>query len=111
MAGLVVAGAGVVAAGIGTYFGVQTLSDESRVNQLCPASRCVSTEGLTASGAAHSDARAADLGVGLGIAAVAVGVVLAFFFPPSDAPPGDKPVVPASAASVVPTDVGLGVRW
>lgn len=70
-----VGGAGIVALGIGTFFGIRALSKNSDSDQLC-GDPCASQAGLDANDSARSSATVANIAIGLGLAAVAGGVVL-----------------------------------
>lgn len=70
-----VGGAGIVALGIGTFFGIRALSKNSDSDQLC-GDPCASQAGLDANESARSSATVANIAIGLGLAAVAGGVVL-----------------------------------
>jgi hypothetical protein len=72
---LVVGAAGVVALGIGTYFGVTAISKWNDSNQNCPASAC-NAQGAQSAHDAKQAAGLSDVTVGIGIAAVAAGVIL-----------------------------------
>jgi hypothetical protein len=72
---IAVGAAGVVALGIGTYFGVTAISKWNDSNQHCPASVC-DAQGAQSAHDAKSAAGLSDVTVGIGIAAVAAGVIL-----------------------------------
>ncbi len=72
---IAVGAAGIVALGIGTYFGVTAISKWNDSNRDCPASGC-SPSGAQAAHDAKSAAGLSDVTVGIGIAAVAAGVIL-----------------------------------
>jgi hypothetical protein len=77
--GAILAGAGVVAAGVGTLFGVFALNNRTKSDDNCPlydgARRCSQT-GTDAMSNAKTDAWVADFGIGLGAVGIAVGAFL-----------------------------------
>ncbi len=95
----VVGGLGVVAIGVGSYFGVSALSKMSDSNNACPVvngTRQCTQAGVDASNTAQTNARVADITIGVGLAAVVTGVVLYFVSTPSQESGASLP--PASAA-------------
>jgi serine/threonine-protein kinase len=74
--GLIVGAAGIVGVGIGTYFGLRAISKNSDAQDHCPASQCKDQEGVTLTDEARSAATAANIAFGVGLAALAGGVVL-----------------------------------
>ncbi len=99
--GLVVGAAGIVAAGVGTYFGLQAMSQASDVNNLCPvANQCTSADALPKNHDARQSALASDILFGGAIAAVGVGAVL-YFTAPSGA---SSPPASTAALRVVPSE-------
>ena len=92
-AGYVVLGAGLASVGLGAGFGVATLSNGDEANRLCPGNApCASSAGLDASDRAHAFAWGADIAIGAGIVAVAVGAYL-LLTSPAPARPAASPVV------------------
>jgi hypothetical protein len=75
LAGEIALGAGAVALGIGTYFGLRALSIWSDANANCTQDACTSY-GQSRTQDARSAARGSDVAFGVGIAVVAAGVVL-----------------------------------
>jgi hypothetical protein len=75
IAGEIAIGAGVLALGAGAYFGVRTMSIWSDANANCPNDMC-SQRGEQLTQDARSAARAADVAIGIGIAALGAGAVL-----------------------------------
>jgi hypothetical protein len=67
--------AGVASLGVGTYFGARALAERSLSDAGCAGGAC-SALGLAAYESARSDARAADIALGGGLVALAVGCVL-----------------------------------
>jgi hypothetical protein len=72
---LVVGAAGVVVAGIGTYFGLTAISDWNTSNKNCPSSQC-NPQGAQSAHDAKQAAGLSDVTVGIGAAAIAAGIVL-----------------------------------
>src|SRR5262249_25432561 len=70
--GYVLAGAGVVALGIGTYFGLKAISDRNESSQHCGLGGCT-VQGYDLNQSAKSEAWASDFGIGLGLAGVVAG--------------------------------------
>ncbi|HEY0468864.1 MAG TPA: tetratricopeptide repeat protein [Polyangiaceae bacterium] len=70
-AGFVIGGVGIVALGVGSYFGVRAFSKWSERNDNCGGG--CNDAAKSAGDAAKSAATVANIGIGLGIAAVAVG--------------------------------------
>jgi hypothetical protein len=97
--GLAIAGAGVVAVGIGGYLALSAKSDYDAVSGECPARGC-STDGYDARQSARSRGDVATVTMGIGAAAIAGGALVWLFG--SDAH-GD-----ATRASVA---VGPGSLW
>ena len=71
-----VGAAGIAALGVGTYFGARALAERSLSDVSCAGGVCGSAIGLRAYESARGDALAADVALGIGIAALAVGGVL-----------------------------------
>lgn len=86
-AGLVVGGAGVVALGVGAFFGVRALGKASSANDACPGKECSDREGIDLNDQAKSSARIADVALGLGLVATGVGAYL--FFTSGTGGPGE----------------------
>ncbi|HEY8040085.1 MAG TPA: hypothetical protein VIF15_09845 [Polyangiaceae bacterium] len=74
--GIVVGALGVVALGVGTYFGVHAISKWNDANRVCPGTTCVDPSGASLASDARQSARIADVTVAAGAAAVVAGVVL-----------------------------------
>lgn len=72
----IVGGAGVAALGLGTYFGARALAERSVSDASCAGSVCSNPTGLSAYESARSDARVADVALGIGVVALAVGGAL-----------------------------------
>lgn len=69
-------GGGVLALGVGTYFGLRALSEKSTADDLCPTSRCTSQSGVDADQDARRFALYSDIGLGVGIVALGVATYL-----------------------------------
>jgi hypothetical protein len=102
--GLVVGAAGIVAAGIGTYFGLQAISQTHQANTLCPiAASCSNRDAVSKNDSAKSSALAADVLFGGALAAVGVGAVLFL-----TAPSGRAPSASTAALRVIPVASARG---
>jgi serine/threonine-protein kinase len=77
----VVGGVGVVALGVGSYFGLKALSNAKDARDICPKGLCNEAQGATAASDAHTQAKVSNVSFALGAAAVATGVVLYFTLP------------------------------
>jgi hypothetical protein len=75
-AGFVVGGAGVVALGVGAFFGFRTLSQKEDSDQLCPTDTTCSGEGASLNSDAHTSAWLSNIGIGLGLVGIGVGTYL-----------------------------------
>jgi hypothetical protein len=97
--GLVAGGAGVVAIGVGAFFGARAMSkNDDAKDEGCDGSRCDSREGLDLTDDAQSAATLSNVFVIGGAALAATGVVLYLTAPTEEAP-----------AAALSTD-GRGVR-
>jgi hypothetical protein len=101
--GAVVFAAGVVAAGVGAYFGVAAINDKKSSDSACPTDaagvqRCTSS-GVSSMNSAITEAWVADITIGVGAAA---GLVGAFLFATGGAK--ESPVAPAGT-------LGKGWSW
>ena len=104
-ASYVVAGAGVAALGVGAVFGLRAFSKWSDRNKNCPNSIC-NDVAVSDANAADSAALVADIGIGVGLAAVVTGAILWYRSRPADrAGPGSASV---AALSVSPAVTGHG---
>ena len=78
--GLVLAGVGAAAAGVGGYFGVSAIDDRSKSDTLCPTydgERRCSSAGVDAMSRAQTSAIVSDVAFGVGALSLAAGV---YFF-------------------------------
>jgi tetratricopeptide (TPR) repeat protein len=91
-------GVGLVALGVGGYFGLSALSKQKEALDRCPQSPCSDRGGVDRNEAARRDAWVANVGVGVGLVAVGIGVYLALRGSPG-----------ASAARLAPTPGGATV--
>lgn len=83
-------GAGLVAAGVGTYFGIQAINDKKSSDSNCPndaagQQRCTQT-GVNSMNSAITEAWVSDITIGVGAAAALVGVYLFATGAPREAP-------------------------
>jgi serine/threonine-protein kinase len=87
IAGLITAGVGVVAIGVGGIFGLQAISDNSDAEELCPqAGACSSREGVMLGEDAQDAATLANVFVIGGVALAATGAILYFVAPEAERP-------------------------
>ena len=88
IAGLVVGGAGVVAAAVGTYFGIQAISKRHNATNLCPppSTTCSDMSAVSDNDDAKSAAVVSDVAFGGAVVAVALGAILYFTAPTEPAP-------------------------
>jgi len=107
-AGWIVGGVGVAALATGTYFGIRALEDRSDSNAHCDGSLCADPAGAQAYQDAKGEARVADVGLGIGVIAVAVGSYLLFTTRDAGSPAA---AAPAQRLSLVMRPAGIGVRW
>jgi hypothetical protein len=71
--GWIIGGAGIVSLGVGTFFGIQTLSKKKQSDDLCPTDTTCTKEGAKLSDEAHTTAWIANVGIGLGLVGIGVG--------------------------------------
>jgi len=74
--GLVVGAAGIVAVGVGSYFGVRAFSKYGEAKNHCPDVSCNDADGPALTAEARNAATAANIAFGIGLVALAGGVVL-----------------------------------
>ncbi|MCK6532196.1 MAG: hypothetical protein L6Q84_04415 [Polyangiaceae bacterium] len=98
--GYVVGGLGIVALGVGGYFGLRAYSRWDDRNAHCTDAGCDPT-GVDAGDDAKQAATIANIGVGVGAAALATGVILVLTAGPSE----------RAAASVTPDGRGMTLRY
>lgn len=76
LAGYVVGGAGLVATGVGFAFGALAAGKYSSAKDACPTHAGCSAQAMSDRRSAETEANVANVMIGVGLAAVAVGVVL-----------------------------------
>jgi hypothetical protein len=91
----VLGGVGVVAAGVGTAFGVDAISKSNDAKSHCPTSSCSDSNAIQTNSDAKTSAAVSDVFFGGAIVMVAAGAILYFTAPaspasPVAAPSGDK---------------------
>jgi serine/threonine-protein kinase len=74
--GLVVGAAGVVGIGLGTYFGLRAFSKNGELEDACKSDPCGAPDGPDLHSAATNAATASNIAFGIGLAALAGGIVL-----------------------------------
>lgn len=88
-AGIVLGAAGLVSVGTGAYFGVRALQEQGDAEDACPVvngvERCTD-EGVRSNDEAWRAARIANVGIGVGLVAVAAGTYLYLDGQSSEAP-------------------------
>jgi hypothetical protein len=99
--GLVVAGAGLVTAGIGTVYGLRAMSEDNKADEVCGPTICQEKAGFDHSESAVKSAKVANLAIGVG-AGLFVAGGLTFLLSPSSEPTKE------SAFVRVTPRVGLG---
>ncbi len=80
--GIVVGGVGVVALGVGGYFGLHAASQKSDADSHCDGKLCTQ-EGIAGHEDSKRSARIANIGIGLGVVAIGVGTYLVLSAPKS----------------------------
>jgi hypothetical protein len=107
--GLTVGALGLAAIGVGSYFGVAAFDDEATSKDHCHGTSC-SAEGVSSNHQASRDAILADVGIGVGAAAVAAAVYL-LLRKPAEA----KPSTLVTALGHLTTDgrraLGVSTSW
>ena len=109
--GLVLAGAGVVSVGIGTYFGFHAISQRHESDEHCGPSGCTQT-GYDLNQQAKTSAWVSNFGIGLGAVAIGVGGYLLLKKPktaPAEGAGVSLHVVPELTATSA--GVGMGGAW
>lgn len=84
--GIGVGALGIVALGVGTYFGFRAISKWNASNDVCPGTTCTDASGVSLAGDAKDAARVADFTLAGGAVALAAGIVLYVVGAPSTAP-------------------------
>jgi hypothetical protein len=80
-AGYLVGGLGIAALGVGAYFGVSALSKNADAKSQCSPSMCTSPSAVAENHDAQTAANVANITIGVGIAALAVGAYLVLTAP------------------------------
>lgn len=80
--GYVVGAAGIVALGIGTYYGIRAITKRSQSDKQCPSNQCT-VDGVRLNNEAKTSARISDVTVGLGLVGIGVGTYLVLSSPSS----------------------------
>jgi hypothetical protein len=108
-AGYIVGGVGLAAVVVGAAFGVRAITQENEAEKTCSDTVCNDVHGLNASRDAAKAATLSNVGFGVGLGGVAVGVVLVLT--------AKKPSEKAMAGELVPSfgreggGLGWRVRW
>jgi hypothetical protein len=106
MAGLITGSAGVVALGIGAYFGASAISESNDAKKQCRSSPCGSSSAVNENDSAKTSALVSDVTVVIGLAAIGAGAFL-YLTAPKDAPASNESPQPAAAWRIVPS-IGNG---
>jgi serine/threonine-protein kinase len=98
----ILAGAGIVGLGIGSYFGLSAISKASDANDLCPDGRCTEQRGETLMEDARDSANISNVAFGVGAAALATGLILYFTNPSGETASGVGvlPVIDTNSAGL-----------
>lgn len=96
----VVAGVGVVALGVGTYFGLSAMSKADDAREVCPKGLCNEQRGETLAESAATAAKVSNVSFIVGAAAVAAGAVLYFTLPRQKTEVGLAPMLDQSTAGI-----------
>jgi hypothetical protein len=96
--GFVVGGVGIAALGVGAFFGVRAITKSSEAKSLCSTDACTNEHAVSINGDAKSAARVADVVLGAGLVAVAVGAILVLSSPKGAPPRATKtfPLTPSA---------------
>jgi serine/threonine-protein kinase len=94
-------GAGVAGLGVGTFFGLRAMSKNDDAEERCPNTRCNDREGVSLAEEASDAATISNVAFGLGLAALAGGVVLYL------TAPGTSDEAAPIAASFGPSGISL----
>lgn len=107
--GLVVAGAGVAGAGVGTFFGLRAMSEDKKADEgSCNANVCQEKADFEHSDKAVSNAKIANVAIGVGGGLFVAGGLM-FLFAPSSEPKKEHASVRV-VPRVGPGFAGLGVE-
>jgi hypothetical protein len=97
--GLVVGGAGVVALGVGAFFGYRALSKRQEADDLCPTAVCASPRGPELVDEARSSATVSNVAMIIGVVGVGVGGYLLLTSSSGGQATGTKLPIRASAGA------------
>jgi hypothetical protein len=106
--GWVVGGAGVALVGVGTFFGIQTLSKKKRSDELCPTDSTCTEEGARLNEEAQTSAWIANIAIGAGIVGIGAGTYLILSSGSAGEAQGRRSPARAENAGLLPG--GLTVR-
>jgi hypothetical protein len=101
--GLVIGAAGLASIAVGSYFGVEALSNSNDAKKVCSPSNCTNSNAVHTNEDAKTDAAVTDVLVGAGLAAVLAGA-LVFLSAPARA---DAPAVSPDANTTRLRDLRL----
>src|SRR5262249_54183559 len=76
VAGFVIGGTGIVALGVGAFFGIEAIQKHSDAAALCPASPCSNPTGVAINDDARAYAAVSTVAIAVGIVGVGAGAVL-----------------------------------
>jgi hypothetical protein len=103
---LVLLGGGVAGIGVGSFFGLRAISDSNAAKTACPTSPCNDSNALRTNNDARTEAWVADVAIGAGAIAAAVGLYLLIRSPDAGASP-----VSVSGLAVDAHGATVRVRW
>ena len=92
-------GIGLVAVGVGGYFGLRAFSQSSDAKNACPNKICASQADIDTNDRARSSAKIADVGMGVGVLAIAAGAYLFFTAPGAASPDAASGAPPSGGAA------------
>ena len=93
-AGWIVGGAGLAAVGVGAVFGVMAITKSSDAKSKCSQSSCTDSAAVSENQDAKTSATIADVAIGAGLVAVAVGAWFLFTAPPASSATSALPITP-----------------
>ena len=96
----VVGGVGVVALGVGTFFGLSALSKQRDANNTCPTAACTDSSAVAEQSTARSQAWVSDISVGVGLVGISVATYLLLSGGSTPSTGGVVPSVGPSSGSV-----------
>lgn len=106
--GLVVAGAGVVGTGVGTFYGIRAISEDKKADRECGPNLCQEKADFDHSENAVSSAKVANVAIGVGGGLLVAGGLM-FLFAPSSEPKEEGPAVRVTPR-LGPGFAGIGVE-